>query len=642
MPARARFSAYAAAKIALQAERCSAEPPKLPRADIEGGRMEYVYLLLLLGVVVALCIFINRITDKLKVPSLLLFIGLGMVFGVLLRPQIGNFTDYNFGNIVCSVCLVFVIFYGGFGTNYKAAKPVAPQALLLSFAGTALTAGIIGVFVYYVFRLLPFFDGGIGWAESMLIGSVICSTDAASVFNILRSRRLNLKYGTSSMLEMESGSNDPMSYMLTVVFTAVIAAQYGISGNSMSAGEIVGMLFSQVGFGALFGVGFGFAGVYLMRKFSGDGGQRGAIFIFALALITYALPTLLGEITGVAWLAGNGYLGVYICGIMLGNARIPQKRDCVRFFDALTGVAQMIIFFLLGFLATPEWLIRPQVLVPAVLIFLFLTIVARPVAVAGLLAPFRAKWNQIGVVSWAGLRGVASIVFAIYAISSLPAAEGASAESMLPYELFSIVFVIVIISILVQGTLLPLMSKKLNMLGDTDDVLRTFNDYTEESDVSFVKVVVGENHPWASKKLRQCVMPREFLVVLLLRGEEVIVPNGNTLVNAGDVLVTAAPEFENREDFGMFEEFIGKNHAWTGKKVRELELEPGTLIAMIKRGGGTVIPYGATEIAEGDSLVCIKIPPKEEPPEGDGGTPAAENPAGEGPAEGEAAESAGK
>lgn len=582
--------------------------------------MEYVYLLLLLGVVVALCIFINRVTDKLKIPSLLLFIGLGMVFGVLLRPQIGNFTDYNFGNIVCSVCLVFVIFYGGFGTNFKEAKPVAPQALLLSFAGTALTAGIVGVFVYYVFQLLPFFGGGIGWAESMLIGSVICSTDAASVFNILRSRRLNLKYGTSSMLEMESGSNDPMSYMLTVVFTAVIAAQYGISGSaSMSAGEIAGMLFSQVGFGALFGVGLGFAGIFLLRRFSGDGGQRGAIFIFALALITYALPTLLGEITGVSWLAGNGYLGVYICGIMLGNARIPQKKDCVRFFDALTGVGQMIIFFLLGFLATPEWLIRPEVLIPALLVFLFMTIIARPVTVGGLLAPFRAKWNQIGVVSWAGLRGVASIVFAIYAISAL-------GETALPYDLFSIVFVIVIISILVQGTLLPLMSRKMRMLGENDDVLRTFNDYTEESDVSFVKVVVGENHPWAGKKLKQCVMPREFLVVLLLRGEEVIVPNGNTPVSAGDVLVTAAPEFENREDFGMFEEFIGKNHAWVGKKVRELELAPGTLIAMIKRGGGTVIPYGATEIAEGDSLVCIKIPPKEEPHE-DGGAPATEAPA---------------
>ncbi len=583
--------------------------------------MEYVYLLLLLGVVVALCIFINRITDKLKIPSLLLFIALGMVFGVLLRPQIGNFTDYDFGNVVCSVCLVFVIFYGGFGTNFKEARPVAPQALLLSFAGTALTAGFVGVFVYYVFRLLPLFGGGIGWAESMLIGSVICSTDAASVFNILRSRRLNLKYGTSSMLEMESGSNDPMSYMLTVVFTAVIAAKYGVAGAaSMSAGEIVGMLFSQVGFGVLAGVGFGFAGVFLVRKFSGDGGQRGAIFIFALGLITYALPTLLGEITGIPWLAGNGYLGVYICGIMLGNARIPQKRDCVRFFDVLTGVAQMIIFFLLGFLATPEWLIRPQVLVPAVLIFLFMTVIARPVAVAGLLTPFRAKWNQIGIVSWAGLRGVASVVFAIYAVSALPAAEGAvsggiAAESLLPYELFSIVFVIVIISILVQGTLLPLMSEKMKMLGASGDVLRTFNDYQEETDVSFVKVVVGKNHPWAGRPLRECVMPHGFLIILIIRGEETLVPGGDTVVNAGDVLVTAAPEFENREDFGMFEEYLGKNHAWIGKCVRDLELPKGTLIAMIKRKGGTVIPYGGTCLQEEDMLVCIKIPPKEEPKE---------------------------
>lgn len=582
--------------------------------------MEYVYLLLLLGVVVALCIFINRVTDKLKIPSLLLFIGLGILFGVLFRVAgLGNFTDYNLGNIVCSVCLVFVIFYGGFGTNFKEAKPVAPQALLLSFAGTALTAGIVGVFVYYIFQLLPF--GGIGWVESMLIGSVICSTDAASVFNILRSRRLNLKYGTSSMLEMESGSNDPMSYMLTVVFTAILAAQYGIAGaTSMSAGEIAGMLFSQVGFGALAGIAFGFFGIFLLRKFSFNIGQGGTLFIFALALITYALPTVLGEVTGVFWLSGNGYLAVYICGIMLGNARIPQKRDCVRFFDALTGVAQMLIFFLLGLLATPEWLIQPDVLLPALLIFLFMTIIARPAAVAALLAPFRAKWNQVGIVSWAGLRGVASIVFAIYAVSTL-------GETALPYDLFSIVFVVVIISMLVQGTLLPLMSKKMRMLGDSDNVLRTFTDFSEESDVSFVKVVVGENHPWAGKKLKQCVMPREFLVVLLLRGEEVIVPNGNTLVNAGDVLVTAAPEFENYEDFGMFEEFIGKNHPWAGKKIRELELAPGTLIAMIKRGAGTVIPYGATEIRQGDSLVCIKIPPKEEEI-GSGGDPASPNPAG--------------
>lgn len=574
--------------------------------------MEYVYLLMLVGLVIALCIFINRITDKLKVPSLLLFIGLGMVFGVIFRVAgLGNFTDYDLGNVVCSVCLVFVIFYGGFGTNFKEAKPVAGRALLLSFAGTALTAGIVGVFVRYLSVLLPFFPS-LGWVESMLIGSVISSTDAASVFNILRSRRLNLKYGTSSLLEMESGSNDPTSYMLTVVFTAILAAQNGIAGaEAMGAGEIAGMLFSQVGFGALFGAAFGFLSIFILKRFSFNVGQGGTIFILAVALITYALPTMLGELTGVSALAGNGYLAVYICGIMIGNARIPQKRDCVRFFDALTNVAQMMIFFLLGLLATPEDLIRPDVLVPALVIFVFMTLIARPAAVAGLLAPFRAKINQIGVVSWAGLRGVASIVFAVYAMTEL--------GGTLPYDLFSIVFVIVIVSIALQGSLLPIMSRKMNMLGDNDNVLRTFTDYQEESDVCFVRVRVGENHPWYGKKLREVVMPKEFLAVLIIRGDETIVPGGDTVILGGDVIVTAAPEFENRDEFGMYEEYIGKNHGWAGKTVRELSLPRGTLIVMIKRKKETVVPNGNAVVEEGDVLAMIKLKGKEEPAPAEGG-----------------------
>lgn len=571
--------------------------------------MEYVYLLMLVGLVIALCIFINRITDKLKVPSLLLFIGLGMVFGVAFRVAgLGNFTDYDLGNVVCSICLVFVIFYGGFGTNFKEARPVAGRALLLSFAGTALTAGIVGVFVYFLSSILPFFPS-LGWAESMLIGSVISSTDAASVFNILRSRRLNLKYGTSSLLEMESGSNDPTSYMLTVVFTAVLAAQNGIAGaTSMGAGEIVGMLFSQVGFGAIFGAAFGFLAILILKKFSFNMGQGGTIFILAIGLMTYALPSVLGELTGVPALAGNGYLAVYLCGIMIGNARIPQKRDCVRFFDALTNVAQMMIFFLLGLLATPEDLIKPAVLAPALLIFVFMTVIARPAAVTALLLPFRAKLNQIGVVSWAGLRGVASIVFAVYAMSALGVSEPGDA---LPYDLFSIVFVIVIVSIALQGSLLPLMSKKLHMLGDNDNVLRTFTDYQEESDVCFVKVRVGENHPWFGKKLREVVMPKEFLAVLIIRGEDTIVPGGDTVILGGDVIVTAAPEFENRDEFGMYEEYIGKNHPWAGKAVYELSLPRGTLIVMIKRKKETLVPNGSAVIQEEDVLAMIKLKERE-------------------------------
>ena len=557
--------------------------------------MEYVYILFLLGVVLALCIFVNRVTDRLKVPSLLLFIGLGMVFGLIFRAVgIGNFTDYGLGNVVCSICLVFVIFYGGFGTNFKAARPIVPQALLLSFAGTAMTAGLIGCCVYLIFHAVPFL-GGIGWTESMLIGSVISSTDAASVFNILRTRRLNLKYNSSSMLEMESGSNDPVSYMLTVIFVAMLSVQYGLSGDQVSAGVIVGMIASQIGFGATAGVVFGLLGILVLKRFSFNMGQGGTLFIVAIALVTYALPTMLPGV-----FSGNGYLAVYICGIMIGNARIPQKRDSVKVFDAITGAAQMMIFFLLGLLATPEWLVRPEVLLPAVLIFVAMTFVVRPVVVGGLLAPFRAKARQIGIISWSGLRGVASIVFAIYALGNL-------GVSTLPYDLFSIVFVLVIISISVQGSLLPLMSRKMDMLDASENVMRTFNDYQDDSEVSFVKVVIGDNHPWANKKLRDCVMPREFLVVLIVRGDEVLVPNGETVVHPGDLLVTAAPEFENNEEFNMFEVYLGKNHEWVGKTVRELRMPHGTLIAMIKRKKQTVIPFGATRLMEQDTLVCIKL-----------------------------------
>lgn len=229
-----------------------------------------------------------------------------------------------------------------------------------------------------------------------------------------------------------------------------------------------------------------------------------------------------------------------------------------------------------------------------------MTLISRPAAVSALLLPFRAKGNQIFVVSWAGLRGVASVVFAVYAV-------GLIGEEYLPYDLFSIVFCVVLLSILVQGTLLPLLSKKSGMIAPGGDVLRTFNDYQEEGSVSFVKIVVSENHPWAGKKLKDCVMPREFLIVLIVRGEEVLVPNGETQVNAGDLLVTAAPEFENHEEFGMYEEYVGDGHAYAGKAIKELNLPQGVLIAMIKRGGGTVIPYGATELQSGDTLVCIRL-----------------------------------
>ncbi len=229
--------------------------------------------------------------------------------------------------MICSVSLVFIMFYGGFGTNIKEAKPVIARSVVLSTAGVVLTAGLTGLFIHFVL--------GLSLLESLLTASVIGSTDAASVFGILRSKNLNLKEHTASLLEMESGSNDPISYMLTVILTGLL------TGASI---RVPAMLFQQL-FGLIFGVLFGKGAVWALNRLQFQIAEGKTIFVFAAAVLAYAVPVLLG---------GNGYLSVYLCGIIMGNSSVPHKRNMVQFFDALTGIAQMMIFFLLGLLVTPS------------------------------------------------------------------------------------------------------------------------------------------------------------------------------------------------------------------------------------------------------------------------------------------------
>ena len=209
------------------------------------------------------------------------------------------------------------------------------------------------------------------WTQSLLIGSVVASTDAASVFNILRSKKLNLKNNTASLLELESGSNDPVSYMLTIVMLSLM------SGESIS---IPLLLFKQIAFGLLCGLLLGKISVWVLNNISIRMEQGETIFVFAVAILAYALA---GQ------LEGNGYLSVYLCGILMGNSYLPKKRDLVRFFDVITNVAQMMIFFLLGLLVTPVEL--PQVLLPSLLIMVFMTFIGRPIAVGTILLPFKTS-----------------------------------------------------------------------------------------------------------------------------------------------------------------------------------------------------------------------------------------------------------
>lgn len=525
--------------------------------------------LLVASLVILICVCFSRISGKIGIPFLLAFILLGMVFGSDGLFKI-PFADFSLAEKICSAALIFIMFYGGFGTRWREAKPVAAKSIVLSTVGVAATAGITGVFCHYALKM--------GWLEGMLIGSVISSTDAASVFSILRSKKLGLKDNTASLLEMESGSNDPCSYMLTAIMISAMNAD--VSG----AGEILYLIFAQFVYGIVFGGLIALGARYVLAHFKFTNEGFDTIFLLGIAVLSYALPSVIG---------GNGYLSAYIVGIILGNSDIKNKQSMVHFFDALTGLMQVLIFFLLGLLSFPSSL--PAAFPKALAITLFLTFIARPVAVFAILTPMKCSIKQQLLVSWAGLRGAASIVFAIMATVSLDS---------LSCDIFHIVFCIVLISITCQGTLIPFMSRKLDMIDKSANVLKTFNDYTEELDVQFIRLTItGSDHPWKNKKIRELSIPWDLLFVLVIRNGKRLIPNGKTVLHENDIVVVSAPVYQGSDAVQFGEKKIHSSSKWIGRKISDYAAETGMFVVLIKRGTNVVIPRGPTDIEKDDVLV---------------------------------------
>lgn len=520
---------------------------------------------MLTGLVILICILSSRFLEKIPVPSLLFFILLGMLFGengIFRIP----FNDYAFVNTICSISLIFIMFFGGFGTNLHTARPVLPQAVLLSTLGVAATAGITAVSAHFLLNL--------PWTESFLIGAVISSTDAASVFNILRSGKLALKYNTDSLLEVESGSNDPVSYMMTSIALALL------NGEQIS---VPLLLAQQLLIGILCGVFMGYLAVRLLHKNLLYSQQSHTVFLLAIVILAYALPSMFN---------GNGYLSIYLCGIWIGQANLPQKKYLIHFFDVLTQIAQVMIFFLLGLLVTPVQL--PAVILPAIVLMLVLSFAARPATCFLLLLPFHAAWNQILLVSWAGLRGAASIVFAIAAMLSGTATS---------YNLYNLIFCMVLLSLSVQGSLLPMIARKLSMLDPASDISRTFNDYQEDSDIHFIKLKISPQHSWCGLTISQLQLPTGLLISMIIRQERILLPTGNTRLEAEDILVLAARSFENHENVHLQEIVIEHGHPYTNHTLAEIPMHSNERIILIKRGINILIPSGSTRIKSGDILI---------------------------------------
>lgn len=531
-----------------------------------------INIMIICGLVLLISITSTKILYKFGVPILLIFIMLGMLFGS--DGIVGiYFNDYQLTNKIATVALIFIMFFGGFGTNWSMAKPVAIPSILLSTLGVVFTAGLTGVFCFLVFKTTLL--------EGLLIGSIVGSTDAASVFAILRSQRLNLKGSIASMLELESGSNDPCAYMLTTIVL-------GIMSNSNN-GNIFIMVLSQILLGGMVAVVLAKLSIYLLRHFKFEIEGFYPIFMTAIAVLAYSLSEYLG---------GNGYLCVYITGIIIGNAKIPHKKSIFQFLDGISWLMQIMLFFLLGLLAFPSKI--PLVIGKGILISIFMILVARPVAIFSILYWFKVPIKQQIFIAWVGIRGAASIVFAIFAET-----YGVSMNN----DIFHIIFFIALFSVVVQGTITPKLAKKLDLIDNEESVFKTFNDYKEDKSTSLVEFTIDEHNIIANKTIMDANIPEDILVVMIKRNGDVFVPNGSTEVLPGDILVLSGNKLKHFNEYHedksttLTELSVEENSSLINKSIKDANIPDDVLIVMIKRKGEVLVPNGNTIILPEDILV---------------------------------------
>ena len=469
-------------------------------------------LMIISGLVLIICITSTKALYKFGVPMLFIFIVFGMLFGS--DGLVGIYFDnFELTKQLCSLALVFIMFYGGFGTKWKLAKPVATPSILMSSLGVIITAGLTGLFCHLVVKT--------SMLEGLLIGAIVASTDAASVFAVLRAQKLNLKGSLASFLEVESGSNDPIAYMSTLIILSMMK-----NGGALSLSIVVPLVIKQILFGLVIGFLLAKVTVFILRHANFEIEGFYAILVTAVAILSYSLSEFLG---------GNGYLSVYITGIIIGNSKIPKKKSMFHFFDGISWIMQIGLFFILGLLSFPSKI--PYVTGTAISISLFMIFIARPLATFLILSPFKFTVKEKLLISWVGLRGAASVVFAIFAVT-----YGVNIEN----DIFHIIFFIALFSVVIQGTLIPTLANKLDLVNNEEEgsVLKTFTDYTEEINSELLEFTITEESNLKNKMIMDANIPEEILIVMIKRGNQVLVPKGSVLIKEGDKLVLSGNNIE--------------------------------------------------------------------------------------------------
>lgn len=474
--------------------------------------------LLIGSILLVVSIFVSKLSFKFGVPTLLLFLIVGMVFG---SDGVGiEFSNVKYAQAIGIVAMSIILFSGGMDTKFSDIKPVILPGMVLSTLGVVLTAVITGLFIFLLSKS-AIISITFSLPISILIASTAASTDSASVFSILRGQNIGLKNNLRPMLELESGSNDPVAYIMTITMIGAVT-----SGDGLSWSLVVNFII-QLLVGALFGYLFGKLGVFVINKINLHNTSLYPILVLCLIFITYPATYFLN---------GNGYLAVYIAGMVVGNHPLVKKLETTTFLDGLTWLFQIIMFLVLGLLVNPRELIT---IAPfAILVAIFMIVFSRPLTVLLSLLPFKnVDFKSKMFISWVGLRGAVPILFATYpVISDVPNS----------HVIFNIVFFITIVSLIVQGTTIPFMAKKLDLDQEMEKVGNDFGIvFPEEIDSKLWDVEITENMLLNGHRLMDMQLPKGILVIMIKREERYIIPNGDAEILLGDkLLLVSAPEHD--------------------------------------------------------------------------------------------------
>lgn len=473
--------------------------------------------------VISILFFVSIVASKagykFGVPTLLFFLGVGMVFG---SDGIGiQFENIQVAQIIGSVALCIILFSGGMDTKIEDIRPIIPQGVVLATIGVFLTAIITGFAIWYVLGM-TMESAGIGLISSLLLASTMSSTDSASVFSILRSRGLNLKDNLKPMLELESGSNDPMAYILTITLISILGM--GAEPDYVSAAM---NLILQLIIGVVAGLLLGKLAVFTINSLNIDNKSLYPILVFTFGIFIFS---------ATFFIKGNGYLAVYIGGLVIGNSRFAHKRSALNFFDGTAWMSQLLLFLTLGLLINPSELI--PIIVPGLIISFLMIFFTRPISVFLCLLPFRKMpFKNKVFVSWVGLRGAVPIIFAIMVL----AADVPHARLM-----FNIVFFCTLISLIVQGTSLAQMANWLGLAEKPVDKghLENFDlEFSDEIKSATSEITISEKHLTKGNKLMNLGLPERTIVVMVKRNNKFFVPDGKTTLMDKDILLVITDDY---------------------------------------------------------------------------------------------------